>query len=138
MNRDNGNRGGKPDAPAGSRLILFVHGSRDPRWREPFERMTADLMERVGRGNVRLVYMEFASPTLMDAAADAARDGVKRLRLLPLFLAGGAHVARDIPEQVAAAKARFPQIHIDVLRPVGEDPRFAALLRQVAAEAARP
>lgn len=118
------------------RLILFVHGSRDPRWRRPFEELTARLQEDLGADRVRLAYMEFASPTLLDAARDAVDDGVSRLRLIPLFLAGGAHVDRDIPEQVQAVRARFPGMTVEVLPPVGEDPRFVALLRIIALESA--
>jgi sirohydrochlorin cobaltochelatase len=116
------------------RLILFVHGSRDPRWRRPFEELTAGIQADVGRERVRLAYMEFAAPTLMDAAEGAVHDGVSRLRLFPIFLAGGAHVDRDIPEQISAVRARFPGLEIEVLPPVGEDPRFASLLRAIAVE----
>jgi len=119
-----------------SRLVLYAHGSRDPRWREPFERMADELRGSLGIDGVRLVYMEFVPPTLQDAAAEAVGQGVECLRILPLFLAGGAHVDRDIPEQVAATRQRFPDLRIEVLPPVGEDRRFAALLRTVATEAA--
>jgi len=129
-----GHAGGEPDP---FRLILYAHGSRDPRWREPFERMADELRAAPGIDNVRLVYMEFVPPTLQDAAAEAASQGVGCLRILPLFLAGGAHVDRDIPEQVAATRKRFPGLRIEVLPPVGEDRRFASLLRTLATEAAR-
>jgi len=119
------------------RLLLFVHGSKDPRWRAPFEKMTAQLQEQLGVERVRLVYMEFAGPDLLAVANEAVRDGVTRLRLLPLFLAGGAHVANDIPEQVNAAQSRHPELRIEVLPPIGEDPRFVTLLRDIAAESAR-
>ena len=126
----NGNRW--PD-----RLILFAHGSRDPRWRATFEKLTADLSSDLGPGSVRLAYMEFAAPTLLDVVEEAARDGVARLRLLPLFLSAGGHVLNDIPPQVEAARSRHPEIEITVLPPIGENPRFAALLREIAIEAAR-
>jgi len=119
------------------RLLLFVHGSKDPRWRAPFERMTAQLQNQLGAERVRLVYMEFAEPDLLAVADEAVQDGITRLRLLPLFLAGGAHVANDIPEQVMAARCRHPGLNIDVLPPIGEDPRFVTLLLDIAAESAR-
>jgi len=118
------------------RLILFAHGSRDPRWRAPFERLAAELSGELGPERVRLAYMEFVGPTLADVAAEAARDGLTRLRLLPLFLSAGAHVARDIPDQVTAARRAHPELRIEVMEPIGEHPRFAALVREVAREAA--
>jgi sirohydrochlorin cobaltochelatase len=128
---------GSPQAPyPATRLILLAHGSRDPRWRAPFERLEADLAAALGAGQVRLAYMEFVGPTLFDRAAEAVRDGVSELRVLPLFLSAGAHVAQDIPAQVAEARGHHPGLQIEVLQPIGEHPRFAALLREVAREAA--
>lgn len=111
-----------------SRLILFAHGSRDPRWCATFEKLAGELAAEVGDDRVRLAFMEFVGPTLDDVVSEAEADGVDALQLLPLFLAGGAHVARDIPAQVEAARARWPRVAIEVLPPVGEDPRFAELL----------
>jgi sirohydrochlorin cobaltochelatase len=125
------------DTPSGAdRLILLAHGSHDPRWRAPFERLEADLKGAVGATRVRLAYLEFVGPTLLDVAAEAARDGMTGLRVLPLFLSAGAHVAQDIPVQVAQVRARNPRLEVEVLPPIGEHPRFTALLREVAREAA--
>jgi sirohydrochlorin cobaltochelatase len=117
------------------RFILFAHGSRDPNWRVRFERLAADLAAGMGAGRVRLAYMEFSGPTLEEVVGEAARDGVRRLVILPLFLASGGHVANDIPPQVAEACSLHPEIEIRVLPPVGEDPRFAALVRDLLMEA---
>ena len=116
-----------------ARLVLFAHGSIDPRWRAPFEKLLADLRESLGADAVRLAYMEFARPSLEDVAAEAVRDGVSKLRVLPLFMAAGAHVATDIPAQ--AQRARSRGLDVEVLPPIGEHPRFVALLRELAADA---
>jgi sirohydrochlorin cobaltochelatase len=118
-----------------TRLLLFAHGSRDPRWRAPFESLERDLRGELGDDRVRLAYMEFVGPTLLDAASEAARDGIGTLRVLPLFLSAGAHVAHDIPAQAAEARARHPELEIDVLPPIGENPRFVALVQAVTREA---
>jgi sirohydrochlorin cobaltochelatase len=115
---------------------LFAHGSRDPRWREPFLRLESEIVADLGDGCARLAFMEFAPPTLLEVVGSFRRTGMTRLRLLPLFLAGGAHVARDIPEQVQQALERFPGMEIEVLPPVGEDRRLVSLLRGIAREAA--
>jgi sirohydrochlorin cobaltochelatase len=115
-----------------SRLVVFAHGSADSRWRVPFEELTANLAEHHGAGKVRLAYMEFAHPSLADIAREAARDGKLHLRVLPLFLAAGGHVAEDIPRQVAAVQMSFPQGKIELLQPIGEHPRVKELFREIA------
>lgn len=113
------------------RLILFAHGSRDPRWRKPFEQLASAMAEELGADRVRLAYMEFTAPTLFDVAEEAAYQGVKQMRLLPLFFSAGAHVAEDIPAQVAAVNKAHPSLDVEVLPPVGEHPRMVAALHAI-------
>jgi len=120
-----------------SRLVILAHGSADPRWRLPFEELTASLTERHGADKVRLAYMEFVHPTLADIVREAARDGKAQLRVLPLFLAAGAHVGEDIPLQIAACQESFSQVKIELLQPIGEHPRVKELFREIACDCAR-
>jgi sirohydrochlorin cobaltochelatase len=117
-----------------TRLILFAHGSADPQWRAPFESLLDELARTRGESMVRLAYLEFAPPTLSDVAAEARRDGVGRLRILPLFMAGGAHLRRDLPDQVDRIRERYPELVVELLPPVGDDPRLRAMIRDIALE----
>lgn len=114
------------------RLVLLAHGSADSRWRLPFEELTASLAEDLGADKVRLAYMEFAHPTLVDVAQEAEHEGRIHLRVLPLFLAAGGHMREDIPLQVADVQRRFPNVRIELLQPIGEDPRVRRLFREIA------
>ena len=51
-------------------LIAIAHGSRNPAWRVAVERQFALLREELGPGSVRLAYMEFSPPTLMDVVKE--------------------------------------------------------------------
>ena len=117
-----------------SRLVIFAHGSQDARWRLPFEELTANLTERHGADKVRLAYMEFVRPSLADVVWESARDGKLHLRVLPLFLAAGAHVGEDIPRQIAACQESFPQVKIELLPPIGEHPCVKDLFREIASD----
>lgn len=120
-----------------SRLVIFAHGSPDIRWRLPFEELTASLIERHGAEKVRLAYMEFVRPSLADVVREAARDGKLHLRLLPMFLSAGGHVAEDIPRQVAAVQVSFPQVKIELLQPIGEHHQVKKLFWEIACNYAR-
>lgn len=117
------------------RLVLYAHGSEDPRWRQPFERLANDLQGQLGGDRVCLAYMEFAEPTLMQVAARAHQDGIRRVAILPVFMAAGAHLSKDLPEQVAAVRSAHGDLDVVVLPPVGEDPRLFDLLHVIAREA---
>lgn len=118
-------------------LILIAHGSRDPRWCAPFERLAAAVDGTPGVG-VALAYLELAAPSFPDAAAAAVRAGARHLRVLPLFLSGGAHVERDLPALVDAARAAHPGVRVEQLPHVGESPELFALLAELARKAFDP
>jgi sirohydrochlorin cobaltochelatase len=113
-------------------LVLLAHGSKDPRWREPFERLF--LRSRRDYDAVKLAFMEFTEPTLLEAADECVRDGFHSLRILPLFMASGAHLATDVPKLFAEVKERHPQLQLELMSPIGEDPRVIALMTHIVRE----
>jgi sirohydrochlorin cobaltochelatase len=119
------------------RLVLLAHGSKDPRWRSTFERFADSIKAEMGESALRLAYMEFAPPTLGDVVEESTAQGISSLRILPLFMAGGAHLDRDVPAQVREVELRFPGLDIEVLEPIGEDPRFFAVMRDIVKEAVK-
>jgi sirohydrochlorin cobaltochelatase len=118
-------------------LVLLAHGSPDPRWRAPFEKLANQLRSGFGGDRVLLAYMEFVAPSLLDAAEVAVRGGGARLSILPLFMAGGGHVDRDIPVQAEVVRRRFPGLEVRILPPAGEHPKVAAALREIASDELR-
>ncbi|MGB6054603.1 MAG: CbiX/SirB N-terminal domain-containing protein, partial [Burkholderiaceae bacterium] len=56
-------------------LVLFAHGARDVRWREPFERLRTIVQRERPRLAVRLAFLELMAPSLADAVAELAQDG---------------------------------------------------------------
>ena len=81
--------------------------------------------------HVKLAYMEFVDPTLSAIAEECSKEGVSRLRILPIFMAVGAHLAQDVPKQARKLAQQFPNMKIEVLPPVGEDPRMFLLMQQI-------
>ncbi len=122
-------------APIRTCTVLLAHGSRDPRWREPFERLYLQLRSDLG-DDVRLAYMEFVGPTLLEVAEECVIAGVTEVQILPLFMAAGAHLASDIPEQVEQLSRRFPLLKVQILPPIGEDPRVFLMMREIIREVA--
>lgn len=87
-----------------SGLILFAHGARDPRWREPFDRLHA-IVARRHDGPVALAFLELMTPDLTAAACQLASQGVSRAVVVPVFLGTGGHLRKDLPALVAGAAA---------------------------------
>ena len=127
--------GRTPERPP---LVIFVvHGSRNPRWQAAVEELTALLQSDLGQDQVRLAYMECASPTLADAACDAIRSGgARRIRVLPLFLTSEGHVDHTIRPQVDELRKMLgPSVEVELLPPVGQHRLFLETLHAIAVEA---
>ncbi len=98
-----------------TRLILLAHGSRDDQWRKSFEIFRDDLASELGKDLVSLAYLELIPPALGEAITEAAREGAERIRVLPLFMALGKHLDRDIPKQIQVITAKYPKLKIELL-----------------------
>lgn len=46
---------------------------------------------------VRLAFLEFMSPSLLDAGHELAALGCMQIDVVPLFLGAGGHVRKDLP-----------------------------------------
>jgi len=97
-------------------IVLFAHGSRDPEWARPFERIAAALSKRK-EFLVRIAYLELMQPSLDAAIADLVASGVASIRIVPLFFGAGGHVREDLPRLVAAAN---PPVPVTIDPPIGE------------------
>lgn len=102
-------------------IILFAHGARDPEWAKPARRVAAALQGLRPEALVEVAFLEFMAPSLGDAVESAAASGAGRIRVVPLFLAQGGHLKRDVPVLIDAARLRHPSCRIELAVAVGED-----------------
>ena len=113
-------------------LILFAHGSRDPRWAEPFEAVRAAIAARAPALPLRLAFLELMPPDLQAAADALVVEGCTRIDVLPLFLGTGGHLRRDLPPMVDAIRTRHPQVVATLHPAAGEAPALIAAMAELA------
>lgn len=101
-------------------LVLFAHGARDARWREPFDRLHGKLTALLPQVAVRLAFLELMSPLLPDALAELAVDGTTRVTIVPVFFGQGGHLRRDLPALVTQCQQQNPTLQIHCATAVGE------------------
>ena len=111
-------------------IVLFAHGSRDPEWARPFERISSEVARRLPHATVCVAYLESMRPSFDEAIAALAAAGAQSIRVVPLFLAPGGHVKEDLPRLVANAAAARPALDIALEQPIGERPEVIAAIAQ--------
>ena len=90
------------------------------------------MQERAPQAVVRCAYLELAEPDFPSAVRDLAQAGVRRLRVVPMFLGMGKHAREDLPKLVDAARLCHPALPIEVAGAVGEVPEVISLLAELA------
>ena len=102
-------------------IILFGHGARDARWREPFDRLAS--LWRVQRPQVpvELAFLELMHPNLEEAIISQVSAGATEVVVVPIFFGQGGHLRNDFPVLLDVCREKFPQIALSATPAVGED-----------------
>jgi len=116
-------------------IILFGHGARDSRWREPFDRL-ADLWRVQYLGApVELAFLEMMQPSLEEAVLALITQGATQITVVPVFFGQGGHLRNDFPVLLEACREKFPQITLSATPAVGEDDAVLQAIVDFAAQA---
>ena len=117
-------------------IILFGHGARNPEYLEPFRRIRAALLLLDPAAKVEIGFLELMQPSFEMAVAALVAQGIRQIVVVPIFIAPGRHVLKDLPPLAAAAMDRTPGLAIEISQAVGESPIVIAAMARFALEAA--
>jgi sirohydrochlorin cobaltochelatase len=112
-------------------IVLVAHGSRDPDWSRPFERIAASLAQKLPAASVGLAYLEHG-PSLDEMVAALVAKGVASIRVVPVFLGQGSHVKDGLPRLVAQSTRPGMALHLD--QAIGEQPEVIEAIASIIAE----
>ena len=80
-----------------------------------------------------LAFLELMQPSLPECAASLYAEGVRTLRVVPVFLGVGGHLKNDLPKLLETVRGNCPELEITVESPIGEQPEvIAAIARAIA------
>jgi sirohydrochlorin cobaltochelatase len=115
-------------------IVLVAHGSRDPEWSRPFERIAASLGQKLPAVSIGLAYLEHG-PSLDEIVSALFAKGVASIRVVPVFLGQGGHVKDDLPRLVA--QSTRPGLSLTLDKSIGEQSQIIEAIASVIAKAAR-
>jgi sirohydrochlorin cobaltochelatase len=102
-------------------IILFGHGARDARWREPFDRLATLWRAQHADTPVELAFLEMMQPSLEEAVSTLASSGATQITIVPVFFGQGGHLRNDFPVLLNACREQFPQLTLSATPAVGDD-----------------
>ncbi|HKK55373.1 CbiX/SirB N-terminal domain-containing protein [Marinobacter sp.] len=109
-------------------IILLAHGSSDARWCETFEKLAGPTLESVPGS--RIAYMELAQPSIDRVVSEGVNSGVRSFTIVPLFLAAGRHLRKDVPGMIREIENTH-NVTITLAAPIGENPQLGDAIRDV-------
>tara|TARA_R110000822_G_scaffold19131_13_gene62528 strand:- start:5749 stop:6207 length:459 start_codon:yes stop_codon:yes gene_type:complete len=112
------------------RIILLAHGSSDKRWCDTFEALARPTLNAVR--NSRIAYMELADPSLDTVVHEGVAAGAREFTVVPLFLAAGRHLRKDVPAMIEALE-QSTGASIQLSPPIGENPLLGQAIKDVVA-----
>lgn len=101
-------------------IILFGHGARNPDWAQPFHRIRASMERQQPGVLIELGFLELMRPTLDEAIDGLVARGASEISIVPIFMAAGSHIKKDLPLMVGSALDRHPDLAVEIAAPVGE------------------
>ncbi|HJJ29378.1 MAG TPA: sirohydrochlorin nickelochelatase [Methanocorpusculum sp.] len=118
-------------------LLLVGHGSR-LQYNKELITTTAEMMKANGGDYlIKSCFLEYSNPTVSEGLDTMSKEDLEILVVVPLFLAKGIHILRDIPKLLGlpAGKKRgtftleggrvIPLVYAE---PIGIDPLLAELM----------
>ena len=102
-------------------IVLFGHGARDARWREPFDRLASLWKAQHPNTLVELAFLELMEPSLEQAIASLVGAVATEVVVVPVFFGQGGHLRNDFPVLLSACQKKFPGVTLSATPAVGED-----------------
>lgn len=109
-------------------ILLFGHGARNPEWAQPFHRIRDAILAREPAALVEPGFLELLRPSFDESVDCLVRQGATEIVVVPIFMAAGSHIKKDLPQLAANAMDRHVGLVIALAPPVGEaEPVLAAM-----------
>ncbi|MGA9394014.1 MAG: CbiX/SirB N-terminal domain-containing protein [Azonexus sp.] len=117
-------------------LVLFGHGARDPEWAGSVRRVQDAIRKRAPGLAVELAFLEFLTPRLPDCVAGLIADGASKIVVMPMFIAPGGHLKREVPEMLDLLRSTHPGVQFFLGEAIGQNEIVVQAMAEATLQAA--
>ena len=115
-------------------ILLMAHGSRIPEANNAVHEIAAMVKRITEFDIVEVSFREQHLPSIQQGIHACVSQGAERVLLIPYFLFVGAHVQEDLPEELEAAKKRYPAVEFAMGKHLGVHRKLAEIVVERVAE----
>ena len=109
-------------------ILIISHGSPRAETNQGFQAMVARVASRLQGAEIAPAFFSITRPDIPDQVRAMASRGVRRVLLMPYFLYSGQHVTVDIPALLDECRRQCPQIALELLPTLENDPALEDLV----------
>lgn len=111
-------------------ILLLGHGSRAAGANDALYAVAAMVKDETVAAMVEVAFLPPHAPAIEQGIDRCVAQGAARILLYPYFLFAGAHVLKDLPEQIEQARRRHPGLELILGEPLGVHPKLAEIVRE--------
>ncbi|WP_010531884.1 sirohydrochlorin chelatase [Lentibacillus jeotgali] len=109
--------------------ILYVsHGSRIGEATAEAVACIQSVIQQVDFPLQEISFLELADPTVEQGIDRLVNQGASTISVVPVLLLSAGHYYQDIPDEIRAAKSKYPDIRLTYGEPLGVQDRFINIL----------
>lgn len=108
-------------------ILMMAHGSRVEEANNAARDVAAMVQEMTGFEIVEVSFREMHEPDIQSGIDACVAQGAERILLMPYFLFMGAHVLHDLPEEIAEARKRYPDLIMEMGSHLGAHRKLAEI-----------
>lgn len=109
-------------------ILLMAHGSRISEANDAAREIAGMVKTMTGYDIVEVSFREQHQPNIQKGIDACVAQGAEQILLMPYFLFIGAHVLEDLPEELSAAKKRYPGVNFAMGKPLGAHRKLAEIV----------
>lgn len=109
-------------------VLIIAHGSKVKETNDIMVAYMDALKARSPETVFSSCYLQLMDPDLKMAIDDLYQSGVREIKAFPFFLFNGNHIREDIPMELDAIRAEYPELKIDFLANIGFDEKLVDLI----------
>ncbi|WP_071394596.1 sirohydrochlorin chelatase [Bacillus tuaregi] len=119
-------------------ILYICHGSRVKQAVKEAGAFIDRVMKKVEAPIQELGFLELAEPSLEEGFKRCVEQGASTIMAVPVLLLTAAHAKEDIPSELHALQARFPNIEVRLGHPIGVHEKIVDVLLERIIETSIP
>ncbi|HEB73504.1 MAG TPA: cobalamin biosynthesis protein CbiX [Nitrospirae bacterium] len=101
-------------------LVLFAHGSLDRNWSKSIDELVSRVSGNLENVCVEVAYLKDSAPDIFNVVENFVSTGCGNITIVPMFLAAGAHAAKDFPEIARSLRLKYPAVVFEWKDAIGQ------------------